>query len=164
MIRLLTPADAPSYLRLRRAMLLESPWAFSSSPESDHRGDQARVAASFASPGIAAIGEIDGADLVSVGLLIREDGAKRSHLASICSVYTTPAARRRGLARAITTALIAAARSWPGVESLQLSVSDRSPEARALYESLGFRPWGTEPEAISHNGQSAAEIHMALRL
>ena len=36
--------------------------------------------------------------------------------------------------------------------------------ARRLYERAGFEIWGTEPEALRHDGQSVAEHHMALHI
>jgi RimJ/RimL family protein N-acetyltransferase len=36
--------------------------------------------------------------------------------------------------------------------------------AQRLYERAGFCIWGTEPDALSHDGQWVVEYHMALRL
>lgn len=55
------------------------------------------------------------------------------------AVATRPAARRRGLARALTGALAAAAEAH-GVEHLWLQVLSGNSGAIALYESLGFAP------------------------
>lgn len=53
-------------------------------------------------------------------------------------MYTAPAARRRGVSRAILTALEDAARRL-GYRRLQLETGVRQPEAIALYESAGWR-------------------------
>jgi RimJ/RimL family protein N-acetyltransferase len=79
-------------------------------------------------------------------------------------VYTRPDVRGRGLCRSVLKLLIEHARAWPGIERVQLSVSERAPAARALYESLGLESWGREPDALRIDGQSAAEIHMSLAL
>jgi RimJ/RimL family protein N-acetyltransferase len=163
-VRLLTPADAAAFVSLRRLMLVESPWAFGASPEDDGRSDEARVAASIAGPGVAYGGGFTGGTLASVAALVREAKQKRAHIAFLYSVYTHPDARRSGLCRAVLRLLIDTARIWPGVEVVQLAVSERAPGARALYESLGFRAWGREPDALRIGGESAAEIHMSLRL
>ncbi len=161
--RLLTPADAEAFVALRRLMLVETPWAFGASPGDDRRSDAAAVAEAMRSADQATAGAFAGAELVSVAVLVREGMLKRRHIAGIYSVYTHPSARRRGLSRGVLELLVGAARGW-GVERLQLSVSDRTAGARALYESLGFREWGREEDALRIAGESADEVHMALRL
>jgi hypothetical protein len=39
-----------------------------------------------------------------------------------------------------------------------------SPEAQRLYERAGFQVWGTEPDALRHDGQAVVAHHMALHL
>ena len=53
------------------------------------------------------------------------------------------------------------ARTWPGVNSVGLSVSENSGAARRLYERLGFIAWGREPDCLHlPDGRAFAEIHM----
>lgn len=65
----------------------------------------------------------------------------------VCEIkrmYTVPSARRRGVSRAILTALEAAARDL-GYGRIQLETGVRQPEAIALYESQGWHriePYG----------------------
>ena len=59
---------------------------------------------------------------------------------------------------------IETARSWPGVAAICLSASERSVDAIRLYKKLGFEPWGVEPDAVRIGSESAAEVHMMLRL
>jgi ribosomal protein S18 acetylase RimI-like enzyme len=61
-------------------------------------------------------------------------------------------------------AVIAHARSWQGVEYLDLAVSANSPEAQRLYKGFGFVVWGREPEVTEHEGRRYDEIHMTHRL
>ncbi|MEU9097161.1 GNAT family N-acetyltransferase [Streptomyces sp. NPDC048361] len=58
----------------------------------------------------------------------------------IVAVGTLPAARRRGLARAVTAALVADARA-AGATTVFLSAGDA--DVARMYASLGFRPVGT---------------------
>lgn len=164
MIRLLMPADAPDYVALRREMLHDAPWSFGADPANDRGSDPAGVARSLAGENFAIAGGYAEGRLVSVAVADREKGAKRAHVAWIISVYTAPSARRRGLGRGVVRAAIDAARGWGGVAQVQLAVSSHAPEARALYESLGFVAWGLEPDAIRVGGKSYDETHMALRL
>jgi GNAT superfamily N-acetyltransferase len=54
-------------------------------------------------------------------------------------LYLRPAARRHGLGRALAEAVIGAARRI-GYDELRLDTLGSMPEARKLYEQLGFRP------------------------
>lgn len=164
-IRPLTPDDAPAYVALRREMLADAPWAFFSSPEDDRGVQLDTMRQSLATPGFVVIGAwTEHGSLVSVAGVLRESKAKRAHVATIWGVYVTPAARRHGLARAVVAAAIATVRSWPDMSAVLLSVSERSPAARRVYESLGFVAWGTEPDALRINGAPHAETHMRLAL
>lgn len=164
MARLLTPADTDQFVELRRFMLRESPWAFAAAPDADRGSDPAQVLAAMQSPDFAHAGAIDGDRLVSVAVLHREATPKRRHIAWIVSVYTHPDARGRGHSRAVLELLLDAARRWDGLATVQLSASDRSPAAIALYQSLGFTTWGVEPDAQRLGDQSSAEVHMRLAL
>jgi RimJ/RimL family protein N-acetyltransferase len=45
-----------------------------------------------------------------------------------------------------------------------LTVTDGNPAATRLYESVGFRSFGIEPDAIRVEGHSYAKNHMHLDL
>ncbi|MCH8509749.1 MAG: GNAT family N-acetyltransferase [Phycisphaerales bacterium] len=174
----LTPADARRLQALRAESLVTDPWAFGSAPGDDgfESDDFTRTTLSDPQHAIFAIenpdrgghspgGDADGSvPLIAMAGVAHSIRTKQPHIAIIWGVYTTPDARRRGLSRALMNACIAHARTWPGVERIALSVSDRSPNARALYESLGFITWGAEPDCLRINNESAAEHHMSLRL
>lgn len=143
-------------------MLMDSPWAFGSSPGQDRGSDPAGVRASLALPGYAIVAAEDaaGGRLVAAAGVRREDAAKRRHLATVWGVFVSPQWRGRGVARAVVGGVLEVARGWEGVEALQLSVSERGTAARRLYESLGFVAWGTEPDALRVDGEPYAETHM----
>ncbi len=146
-------------------MLLDSPWSFGSSPGHDRMGEAGTVREWLAGAAGVIMGGFDdrSGSLVSVAGAMREAGLKRSHIAIIWGVYTTPEFRGRGLERAVVSAAVGAARAWPGIAQVQLSVSERSAAARALYESLGFVAWGTEPDSLRIDGRGVTEVHMTLR-
>jgi RimJ/RimL family protein N-acetyltransferase len=79
-------------------------------------------------------------------------------------MYVVPGHRRQGIAADLLQAALRHARLLPGVSWVHLSVSSAAPGARRLYERTGFEVWGTEPEALRHDGQSVVEHHMALHL
>lgn len=166
--RRLTASDAAKYAALRAEMLTDSPWAFGSSPGQDRMGsvEAVRTWLETAEGAILAVPEQDGpeARLIAAAGVMREAAIKRRHIAGIWGVFVAPAWRGRGLGRAVVAAAVDVARAWPDVDIIQLSVSDHSPEARAIYESLGFVAWGVEPDCLRIDGRGYAEVHMALRL
>jgi RimJ/RimL family protein N-acetyltransferase len=165
MIRLLCEEDAEDWLALRREALLGAPLAFASSPEDDFALDAEALREQLLrrAPESVIFGAFDEHLVGSVGLH-RDRHRKAFHKAHIWGMYVTPSHRRRGLAAQLMSAILAHAASLPGVSWVHLSVSSTAPDARRLYDALGFRPWGTEPEALRHAGRAASETHMALPL
>jgi len=145
-------------------MLEDAPWAFSADPGSDSASDAARVAEQLAKEDDAILGVDDGKDLVAVLGVARRRGAKFAHRALVWSVFVEPAHRGRGLGAALLSKAIELARTWPGIDFVDLAVSEGSPAARHLYERFGFVVWGREPEATEVGGRRYDEHHMTLRL
>ena len=150
-IRLLTGADAAAFQVLRLRALHENPEAFGSTyaEEADRPLDE--VAARLSgSRGAFVIGGAFGAGGVLVGIVgcYRESRVKRRHEALVWGMYVAPEARGRGLGGALLDALIARARSMPGLEQLTLSVIPENVAARQLYISRGFQSFGTAPRAL----------------
>jgi GNAT superfamily N-acetyltransferase len=56
--------------------------------------------------------------------------------ATILNVYTEPAHRRQGLARALMEVMV----GWCRAQGFRAVTLDASDDGRALYESMGFRP------------------------
>jgi L-amino acid N-acyltransferase YncA len=69
-----------------------------------------------------------------------------------------------GSGRALVETAIEFARSLDGLTHVHLAVAESGQAARALYEHLGFRTWGTEPAAIRVGEVSVAEHHMVRAL
>jgi ribosomal protein S18 acetylase RimI-like enzyme len=166
--RRLTTDDTARLRALRAEALVTDPWSFGPFPGEDLFESEDRAREVLADPNHAIFGVEDPADparpLIAMAGIMRSTRAKQAHLVSIWGVYTRPAFRRRGCARALMTACIEQARAWPGVSRIALSVSERTPEARALYESLGFTTWGIEPDAVRIGTESANERFMHLTL
>lgn len=174
----LTPADAARYAKLRRQMLEDSPWAFAASPDEDPSRDIDLVAAKLAEAqneifAVEAPAEPDASSasasrsekrLVAAAGVVRRAQRKFAHRALIWGVFVAPERRGQGLGRAVVAAALDEARHWTGVDYVDISASVSSPEARRLYERLGFEAWGREPDALEHEGKRYDEIHMTLRL
>ncbi|HKQ40823.1 MAG TPA: GNAT family N-acetyltransferase [Verrucomicrobiae bacterium] len=164
-IRHLRPEDAATYAAFRRAALLDSPLSFMSSPEDDSACSPATVRERLqhGPPDSIIIGAF-APDLVGTLGLYRDSHVKAAHKVHLWGMHVVPAYRRKGIGARLLDAAILHARSMPGIAIVRLSVSSTAPNAQRLYERAGFRVWGTEPDSLRHNGQSATEYHMILRL
>lgn len=164
MIRPLTEADLPAYVALRARMLLDIPLAFGASPDDDFAGSADALREQLKrAPEWMLFGAFD-EELAGAAGVIRFHHRKAAHKMHIWGVYVAPERRGRGLGMALMQAIIAHARSVPGVDWLHLGVSLATPAALRLYERAGFTVWGTEPDALRHGGESTDEHRMALRL
>jgi ribosomal protein S18 acetylase RimI-like enzyme len=91
------------------------------------------------------IGRLDGVIAGSAQLICPPRNNEAQAFAAILTTsFVAPWARGHGLARKLTIAVELAAREM-GFEVLNLDVRETQRAAIALYESLGFRRWGTHP-------------------
>lgn len=166
MIRALTEADLEAYVALRRESLLDTPLAFGSSPEDDSAATPESLREQMKrGPEWILFGAFDeDGRLGGAAGAIRDRHRKAAHKVHVWGVYVKPRYRRRGFGRELIDAVLAHARSLRGVEWVQLGVSSSSAAARRLYERAGFVAWGTEPDALRYEGESADEVWMAVRL
>ncbi len=163
-IRPLRPGDAEAVAALRRRALAEAPLVFLASDEDDHASKAEVVRADLERPGGSRIlGAFAPALVGCVGLAAARH-RKASHKRIVWGLYVRPERRREGIAHRLLDAAVAVARSQPGVRRIELGVSDAAPGARRLYEQVGFRVWGVEPDALRVDGRSVAEHHMGLDL
>ena len=164
MIRVIGDTDIEAWVELRHRALLDAPLAFASSPDDDFGANAAAARRQLTEqPESAIFGAFEGGLVGTLGIY-RDQHRKCAHKAHIWGMYVDAAHRRGGLARRLLEAALDHAAALPGVSWVQLSVSSAAPGAQRLYERAGFRAWGSEPEALIHDGESALEHHMALRL
>jgi len=164
MIRELREHDAEAYVALRRDALLDSPLAFGASPTDDFVSSAEAVREQLRqAPEWVILGAFQPGLVGAVGLF-RDHHVKSSHKVHLWGMYVALGHRRQGIAADLLQAALGHARSLPGVAWVHLSVTSAAPGARRLYDRAGFEVWGTEPEALRHDGQSVVEHHMALHL
>lgn len=146
-------------------MLEVDPWAFAASPGGDIAAEAERIETLLADNERAIVGaiEVEGGPVIATAGLFRSHHEKMAHWVGIWGVWTDPAHRGKGLARGVMLAAIDVASTMQGAVGVQLSVSERGVAARSLYESLGFKTWGTQPDAMRIGGESAAEHFMQVR-
>ncbi len=157
-IRRLTTADTAPYRDLRLEALQNAPTAFGSSYEAESQGSLSDFEGHLTRSYIA--GAWLGGSLVGVTGFYALSG-KAAHRGNIWGVYVQPAARGRGVSRALLTAILSHARTQ--VKQVHLSVVTDNTAALALYERLGFTTYGTEPRSLFVDGHYLDEHMMVLR-
>lgn len=160
-IRPLDPADADAFQALRLSALCECPTAFASSYEEECEIPMSTVAERLTiRADRCVIGAFEGGELVGNVGLRREEKRKLAHKAFIWGMYVAPAFRRQGIGRQLVAQAVAQAASMPGVRQLNLGVNAANAAAIALYEALGFQPFGLERGFMLINGVLHDEILM----
>jgi ribosomal protein S18 acetylase RimI-like enzyme len=158
-IRRLGPAETDEFVRLRRQALETEPYSFAASPEDDRAGSSDFVRESLGKTNQAVVGAFD-PDLVAVAGVFQDAHRKSAHKAHIWGVYVVPSYRGFGLGRALVEAAVEFAATLPGVTHVHLVASEQTPGARALYQSVGFKTWGVEPDGLRINGALVPDHHM----
>jgi len=168
-IRPLLPADALAYRALRLRALQAHPQAFTTSFEEAQRqpleASERRLAAAPEHRfwGAAWRHAEPGTQLVGMVGLEREARANTRHKATVVGLYVQAEHAGQGLARALMQALLAQAQQ-DGIESLVLTVTQGNAAATALYESLGFKTFGVEPDAVRLGSVHLSKQHMVWHL
>jgi RimJ/RimL family protein N-acetyltransferase len=157
-IRQLEPADRDAFFALRLRGLKTHPAAFGQSyEEAIERGPSqhdAMLSGGQATLGNFLLGAFSAADDALVGTvgLLRETRQKERHKGYVIGMYVADEAAGRGVGRALLTELLARAAQIDGLRQVTLLVTSTNGSARALYESLGFRVFGREPDALWIDG------------
>ncbi|MBW3114575.1 GNAT family N-acetyltransferase [Bacillus sp. MCCB 382] len=165
-IILLNETHAEDYWSLRLEMLKQSPESFGSSYEEalKRKNPIERIAERLSYEGSYTFGCFSGNQLVGTVTMVREEGLKMNHKASIYAMYVTPSHRGKGLARGLMEAAVNLAKKTNGIEQLLITVVTTNQTARGLYHSCGFKPYGTEKRALKQNGEYFDEELMVLFL
>ena len=159
-IRQLAPSDAASFRELRLEGLRLNPEAFGSTY--DFEKDQPLDRYTGWLTNSTVFGAFQNSQLIGTASFTQLSGLKDAHKGLLRAMYVRPTHRRSGAGRQLVQAIIQTARQK--VEQLQLSVVSTNQPALRLYQSLGFRQYGLEKNALKYNGQYSDEILMALDL
>ena len=142
LVREATVADVPTLVRQRFSMFAE----LRDASEADRPILEAAIARYLAEAipaGLfrAWLVETNGAPVAGGGIQLRPLVPRPGYTqgepeAIVLSIWTDPEHRRRGLARRVMDALLA----WCQANGVRRVCLHASPDGRALYEQLGFRP------------------------
>jgi ribosomal protein S18 acetylase RimI-like enzyme len=162
-IRRLSADDAEAFSRLRRSVTAANPIGMGLSMEDELArpidGFRAQLGSA---PPDAVFGAFVGGELAATAAVSRTSRfSSAAHKMVMWGVFTAPSQRRQGLSRAVVEAAIAHAHA-NGARRINLLVYVPNEPALALYRSLGFVEYGTEPEAIALDGSFFDGVHMTL--
>jgi ribosomal protein S18 acetylase RimI-like enzyme len=164
-IRLLARDDAGEWLRLRLEALRGDPEAFSASTEEYEVLSLEEVGRRLWSSADAfVVGAFGGDRLVGNAGFFRDKGWKTRHKGRVWGVYVTPSRRGAGIAKTMMRELLKRAGAIDGIEQVLLSVAATQSAALGLYQSLGFKPFGCEPQALKIGERRIDENYMILLL
>lgn len=163
--RPLDVADADQLFTLRAKALRNEPQAFASSPDDDlYRHRQAAAESLSRYPDQVVMGAFADARMVAMTGCARLDKLKTRHRVYLWGVYVEPEFRGRGLARRLLQLAIAHSRTLTGVVTADITVLTSSMGALRLYQELGFKLWGTQPNSLLIDGVFYDEHHLSMRL
>ena len=138
-IREATPADIPEILRQRRAMYVDMNYKDAAALDAMVKLTAEYLEKAMADGSFRAWLACHGQNAVAGGAVVISPWPAHAYdlecrRATILNVYTDPAHRRRGLARALMQAMI----DWCKREGFARITLHASDDGRHLYESLGF--------------------------
>ncbi len=108
------------------------------------------------------VGAVDEDELVGVVGIEFTDRTKTRHKARLVGMYIRPAYRGKGLGKKLLDVVIRKARERAVVQVLLLTVTQGNTDAVKLYQSAGFKSFGSEPKAIYSSGKFYSKEHMWL--
>ncbi|AWC39725.1 N-acetyltransferase [Bacillus cytotoxicus] len=166
MIRILTKEDALQYWDLRLQALQMSPGAFVTTYEEALQKEKPleEIKRNLSSNTSYTFGAFQNDNqLVGVVTLLLEQKAVYKHKGHLVAMYVDHRSRGRGIAKALIEALIEKAKGID-IEQIHLGVVSDNNAAKKLYQSIGFRTYGIEKNALKMNSMYHDDEYMVLFL
>lgn len=165
-IRLLTADDAELWWHLRLEALHRDSASFADSAE-EHLTTTVEMARDRLSKNDPAnnfvVGWFEDGRLAATAGFYRYAHNKERHKGHIWGVYVRPESRGKGVASALMKEIVRRARAIGGLEQITLVASANLP-AQRLYEVLGFKSYGIEPNSLKIGTDYVDDVLMVLWL
>ncbi len=148
-VKRLGATDAEYYWNLRLEALQKNPEAFITTYDEAMQRQKPieTVAERLSDDSAFTYGAYENQQLLGVVTFVPGKHKKFEHKGEIFAMYVSPAARGKGVGRALIQACIVQAKS-SSIEQIQLSVVSTNKPAKLLYEAMGFESYGEEKKAI----------------
>lgn len=141
MIRLATSADASAVARIYAPFVAGAATSFELTPPTADEMDRRIAATQTHAPWLVCC---DGAAVLGFAYAARHRDRHAYQWSLDATVYVDPRAHRRGVGRALYTALLTLARAQ-GFYAVHAGITLPNPASVGLHESFGFRPIGVYP-------------------
>ncbi len=102
--------------------------------------------------------------LIGIVSLAQSDNPKLSHKANIWGLYVKSEHSGAGIGKKLVLHTLKFAKEELKVDMLNLAVASINPGAIRLYESLNFKRWGVEPDAVREGVESVDDYYYYLRI
>ena len=148
--------------------MAEHPEAFTSSADEEAvrplRWAQDRLQADPQRPHDFFLGAFEADRLVGIVGLQGRYRPKEQHNATVVGMFVAPEASGKGVGRSLMQELLRQVTVLPGLEQLDLTVTEGNDRAQTLYTGCGFTAWGHLPRAIKVGDRYYAKVHMLKHL
>ncbi|MGE3166236.1 MAG: GNAT family N-acetyltransferase [Planctomycetota bacterium] len=161
-VSLLTTHDVALYRALMLEAYASAPDAFTSTLEERAAEPESWWIKRIADPAgtTAAFGAFRDSELVGAVALEFSRKPKTRHKAVLIGMYVKPTARSAGVGRLLVDTALAHVARCPEVRVITLTVTHGNVAAESLYRSVGFEPFGLEPDAMRGSRGALAKVHM----
>jgi len=162
MIRPLDASDLDAFIQIRSDSLNKSPQAFGADPRpvSAFDRDQTRKDLEAKNHQNFILGYFEAGVLLGMAGFVQSEREKIRHRAFIWGVYVYPKCRGKGVGKRLLQAALERAKDLDGLVKVVLSVNHSAGAAKGLYESIGFKTYAVERDAMRWKGESLDEVFM----
>lgn len=165
-IRKLDENDLSSFYNLRLEGLLDSPASFRNSYEEEKAQGMSFYKSILDRNKMNnnVFGAFVQNEIIGCIGFYQEEKSKIKHKCNIWGLYVKPNYRNQKVGRQLVEATIKHIKERLDCSTINLSVKKDNISAIKLYESFGFKIWGTESRAMCIDGEFYEEMHLSLLL